>query len=163
MTQTEKYFTAEKTESVLFLLIGLAALIIASYYLIKIKQPFFNGLSYSIIMVALIQLAVGSSVYLRSFKDLQRVDNFLLQEISKIKTVEIPRMEAVMKNFVIYRWVEFFLIIIGLLFYFYFPAYNVWKGVGLGLIIQSSLMLGLDYFAESRGKIYMDYLQLFTN
>jgi hypothetical protein len=31
------------------------------------------------------------------------------------------------------------------------------------LIIQSSLMLGLDYFAESRGKIYMDYLQLFTN
>jgi hypothetical protein len=163
MTQTEKYFTAEKTESVLFLLIGLAALIIASYYLIKIKQPFFNGLSYSIIMVALIQLAVGSSVYLRSFKDLQRVDNFLLQEISKIKTAEIPRMEAVMKNFVIYRWVEFFLIIIGLLFYFYFPVYNVWKGVGLGLIIQSSLMLGLDYFAESRGKIYMDYLQLFTN
>jgi hypothetical protein len=33
------------------------------------------------------------------------------------------------------------------------------KGLGLGLAIQASFMLLLDYFAESRGKVYLDYLQ----
>jgi hypothetical protein len=34
----------------------------------------------------------------------------------------------------------------------------MWKGVGLGLAIQSALMLLLDFFAESRGREYLDYL-----
>jgi hypothetical protein len=33
------------------------------------------------------------------------------------------------------------------------------EGVGLGLAIQASFMLLLDYLAEARGKIYLDYLQ----
>jgi hypothetical protein len=33
------------------------------------------------------------------------------------------------------------------------------KGIGIGLAIQASFMLLLDYFAEDRGEIYFDFLQ----
>jgi hypothetical protein len=34
-----------------------------------------------------------------------------------------------------------------------------WRGIGLGLFIQSSIVLCLDFFAERRGHIYIVYLQ----
>lgn len=45
MEQISKYFSAEKGESLLFVAIGLVAIILASYFLIKIKQPFYNGMA----------------------------------------------------------------------------------------------------------------------
>jgi len=54
---------------------------------------------------------------------------------------------------------EIVLILIGVILFFYFQPMTVLRGLGFGLFIQSSLMLFLDYFAESRGKIYFDFLQ----
>ena len=67
-------------------------------------------------------------------------------------------MKVVMKNFDIYRWVEIGLLIAGFMLFFYFQPMSMWKGLGLGLSIQAGFMLMLDFFAESRGKIYLDYL-----
>jgi hypothetical protein len=64
-----------------------------------------------------------------------------------------------MKNFVLYRRIEIALIISGIILYFYFQPKTFWKGIGLGLSVQSSFMLLLDYFAESRGKVYLMFLQ----
>jgi hypothetical protein len=64
-----------------------------------------------------------------------------------------------MKNFAIYKWVEIALILVGIIMFFYFKPMTIWKGVGLGLFIQASFMLLLDFFAESRGKTYLEYLQ----
>ena len=159
MEQISKYFNAEKYESILFVLVGLTAIIFAAYFLVKIKQPFYNGMAYSLIIIALIQLTVGSTVYLRSPKDILRVNQILRTDKAKIHTEEIPRMTTVMKNFTIYKWIEIALIIVGVMMFFYFEPMTVWKGVGLGLFIQASFMLVLDFFAESRGKTYLEYLQ----
>jgi hypothetical protein len=43
--------------------------------------------------------------------------------------------------------------------FLYFEPNTLWKGVGLGLAIQASFMLLLDFFAESRGKTYLEFLQ----
>jgi hypothetical protein len=51
------------------------------------------------------------------------------------------------------------LVVMGIALFLYFQPMTLWKGIGLGLAIQSSFMLFLDYFAESRGKVYLDYLQ----
>jgi hypothetical protein len=56
MNQLEKYFYAEKYESALFVLVGIIAIAFAAYFLIKIKQPFYNGLAYPLIAVAFIQI-----------------------------------------------------------------------------------------------------------
>lgn len=158
MEQITKYFNAEKYESVLFVLVGIFAILFSIYFLIKVKQPFYNGMAYPLIAVALIQIAVGSSVYFRSPKDIARVNDIVQTNKTKVQTEEIPRMTTVMKNFTIYKWVEIVLIFVGIIMLFYFQPLTIWKGVGLGLAIQAGFMLILDFFAESRGKIYLEYL-----
>jgi hypothetical protein len=158
MNQIEKYFNAEKYESVLFVLVGIVAIVTAAYFFIKLKQPFYSGMAYPLITVALIQIVVGSSVWLRSPKDIARVNQILQTDKAKIETEEIPRMKVVMKNFDIYRWVEIALLLLGLLMFFYFQPATFLKGIGLGLAIQSAFMLFLDFFAENRGKTYLEFL-----
>lgn len=159
MKQIEKYFQAEQSESLLFLLVGLIAILVAIYFLVKQKESFYYGMAYSLIAIALIQITVGASVYLRSPKDIVRVTEMVQSEKTKIQTEEIPRMETVMKNFKIYRWVEISLIAIGIALFFYFQSKPLLRGVGLGLFIQAGFMLLLDFFAESRGVTYLEYLK----
>lgn len=102
MNQIEKYFTAEKYESILFVMTGVIAISFAVYFLVRLRQPFFNGVAYPLMVIALIQIAVGSSVYFRSPKDTARVNEMFQNEKARINTGEIPRMEQVMRNFEIY-------------------------------------------------------------
>lgn len=159
MTSIEKYFNAERTESIVFILVGVIAMAIAIYFFVKLRQPYYSGIAYALIVIALIQLTVGSFIYIRSPKDIEATNHMILNEPSKIQTEEIPRMEMVIKNFILYRWIEIGLILMGLFLFFSFSDKSIWKGLGLGLIIQSGIMLVLDYFAESRGKEYLEYLQ----
>ena len=158
-TPIEKYFNAEKSESILFVLVGIMVIGLAIYFILKLKQPFYMGMAYPFILVALIQIVVGNTVYFRSPKDIIRMNEIIKKAPIEIQTVEIPRMNVVMKNFEIYRWVEIGLIVVGLGLFFMFPGDSIWKGVGLGLAIQAGFMLGLDFFAESRGREYLAYLQ----
>ena len=118
MNAVEKYFNAEKYESAFFVIVGLTAILFSIYFLIKLKQPFYAGMVYPLVIVALIQIVVGSSVYGRSPKDIVSVNQLLQNNQNCIKTEEIPRMEVVMNNFVIYRWIEIALILIGLFMIF---------------------------------------------
>jgi hypothetical protein len=83
MNQIEKY------ESVLFVLVGVVAILMATYFFVKVKQPFYSGMAYPLIAVALIQRVVGSSVYFRSPKDIARVNEIVQTNKAKIQTEEI--------------------------------------------------------------------------
>lgn len=72
---------------------------------------------YPLIAIALIQIVVGSSVYFRSPKEILRVKHIIQTDQQKIQTEEIPRMDVVMKNFVIYHWVEIALLLVGMFLY----------------------------------------------
>ena len=83
MEQVAKYFSAEKGESILFFSVGLIAIILAIYFLIKLKQPFYNGLSYSLIAIAFIQIAIGITIYIRTPNDIIRVNQIIQTEKEK--------------------------------------------------------------------------------
>jgi len=153
------YFNAEKFESLFFVGVGIIAIGFAIYFLSVLKEPFYKGVAIPLILVALIQITVGTSVYFRSPKDIVKVEHIIKNEPSKIKTEEIPRMEIVMKNFITYRYVEIVLVILALILFFTFPGQTFWKGLGIGLFIQASIMLSLDYFAEKRGIEYLKHLK----
>ncbi len=152
------YFNAEKFESLFFIGIGFLAIGLAVYFWLVLKEPFYRGVAIPLVLVAFIQLTVGITVYLRSLKDIKRLEYILKNESAKIQTEEMPRMETVMKNFIIYRYVEIGLAILGLLLFLFFPSQFFWKGVGIGLLVQASFMLSLDYFAEKRGHEYIKEL-----
>lgn len=160
--QAEAYFMAEKQESLLFLAIGIVAIMTAIGFLAVVKTPFYKGLSIPLIAIGIIQCVVGYTVYSRS--DAQRKDIVYKMDMNpqSIQQEELPRMKTVMKNFVIYRWVEISLLAVGLIMIFLFRHQDNrhWLlGIGVGLAIQSALMLGADYFAEKRGQEYFTGLK----
>ncbi|MEO6253642.1 MAG: hypothetical protein ABIO79_10065 [Ferruginibacter sp.] len=160
-----KYFIAEKQESLLFLIIGIIAVLLAIvfWFFIKSNPSCFKGFAIPLLAIGLIQMIVGYTVYARTDKQKAGIAyNIGMEPVSFVKHTELPRMKKVMKNFVIYRWVEIAFILAGLVLIFLYrsdPAKTFWYGLGIALTMQALIMLGADYFAEKRGKVYMEELQ----
>jgi len=160
-----RYFIAEKQESLLFLIVGIVALILAvvCWFFIKSNPNFYKGAAIPLLAIGLIQMVVGYTVYSRT--DKQKADiayNMGMEPVAYVKQTEMPRMKTVMTNFIIYRWVEIIFIITGLVLIFLFrqnSERSFWYGFGIALAIQAAIMLGADYFAEQRGKVYVDELK----
>ena len=149
----------------MFLIIGIAAILLAVvfWFFIKSNPSFFKGAAIPLMAIGLIQMVVGYTVYSRTDKQKKDIAyNIGIEPVSFVKQTELPRMEKVMTNFVIYRWVEIAFIITGLVLIFLFksnPDKSFWYGLGIGLAIQAVIMLGADYFAEKRGKVYTEELK----
>ncbi|MFN4765335.1 MAG: hypothetical protein ACK5IE_02625, partial [Bacteroidota bacterium] len=102
---------------------------------------------------------VGLTLVYRSPKDIVRVETYLSEKTEMIQKEEIPRMEKVMRNFIIFRFTEIILIIIGIILMYGSRQNSLWNGIGVGLFIQSNTVLLLDFFAERRGEVYLAYLR----
>lgn len=164
-TDIEKYFVAEKKESLLFLVLGLAGIAAAIIFLFILHMSFYRGAAIPFILIGLLLATVGYTVYKRSDGD--RVRNVYAYDMNpqELKEKEIPRMKTVMRNFVIYRYVELFLFLLGAGLYIYFIRdlrQDFWRGLGLALALMSLLTLLADYFAEKRGRLYLRGLESFT-
>jgi hypothetical protein len=162
----EKYFMAEKQESLLFVGVGIAAIVLAVVFYFVCKTPFYRGAAIPLLLVGLLLGVVGFTVYKRSDSD--RLRNVYAYDMNpgELKGKEMPRMATVMKNFVIYRYTEILLAIIGTVLFFYFrnnAARQFWCGLGCTLAIMALIALAADYFAEKRGKVYINGLQGFVS
>jgi hypothetical protein len=158
MDFAKSYFNAEKAESLVFFAIGIAAIAAAVWFFFFKNDALLLGAAWPLAIVALIQIAVGANIYVRSPKDLARVEQFLANDTGKIPSEEIPRMDQVMKQFVVLRWAEISLLLAGIVLAFV-SKNDFWRGVGYGLAVQAGLMLVADYFAEARGHVYVAALK----
>ncbi len=164
-----KYFIAEKQESLLFLIIGIVAVLLAVvfWFFIKSNPSFFKGAAIPLLAIGFIQIAVGYTVYSRTDKQKAGIAyNIGLEPVTFVKHTELPRMKKVMKSFEVYRWVEIAFILTGLVLIFLFrlnPDKSFWYGLGFALAIQAAIMLGADYFAEKRGEGYDRELKKMIN
>jgi hypothetical protein len=165
-TDIEKYFIAEKQESLLFLGIGVAGIIAALVFFFFLKTPFYKGAAIPLVLIGLLLGVVGYTVYRRSDED--RIRNVYAYDMNpqELKEKELPRMKAVMKSFVVYRYTEIALAILGIVLFVYFKTHLAryfWKGFGLTLAIMAVLALLADYFAEKRGHVYLKGVENFVN
>ena len=162
----EKYFNAEKQESLLFMLIGVAGIIAALVFFFFLKTNFHKGAAIPFMLVGLLLAMVGYIVYKRSDADRQRNVYAYDMNPTELKDKELPRMKTVMKSFIIYRYTEIFLFLVGTALYIYFIhdfTKDFWRGFGLALAVMAILALTADFFAEKRGKVYMKGLEIYTN
>lgn len=67
-------------------------------------------------------------------------------------------MQSVYRSLIIFRFVEIALILISLILFFVFKKRKYWRGVCIGLLFQSTVMLIFDFFAIKRGAEYLKYL-----
>ncbi len=160
----EAYFIAEKQESLLFLVIGMVALGLAGYFYFIQKSPVYKGLAIPLLVIGIIQVVVGFTVYTRS--DRQRIENVYAYDMSpsKLQQEELVRMKTVNKNFQVYKWLEIGCLAAGvLLVILNCKATNrqFLLGIGVGLLIEAVFMLGADYFAAKRAIRYTNGIEEF--
>lgn len=157
--QLNTYFKAEKSESLLFMLAGLLAAAFAVYAFFIGKQKFYTGIALPLLLVGIIQLVVGSSVYFRTDRQVAQLEATYANAPATMASEELPRMHAVMKNFTLYKYIEVAFIIGGVLLILLLRRNEFWLGAGMGLLAQGSIMLLLDIVAERRAETYISFLQ----
>ena len=163
-TDIERYFTGEKSESRIFMLIGILAILTAILFILFGNNRVFTGAAFPLLAVGILLTIVGYTVYRRSDSDRIRHVYAYDMNPSELKDKEIPRMKTVMRNFVIYRYAEIILALLGIGLYVYFIRdfnNDFWRGFGLALAIMALITLSADYFAEKRGKKYLQGLEEF--
>lgn len=160
----EAYFNGEKQESLVFIIIGFTAILVALTLFFYVKHQWAKGAAWPLLLVGLIQVVVSYTVYTRS--DGQRKDIVYKMDMNTqaLQEEELPRMEKVMKAFVVYRYSEIGLLVAGIALFLFFrnqPDKQFWVGFGLSLTLQASIMLIADGFAERRGNMYFDGMKSF--
>lgn len=161
-TDIEKYFLAEKQGSLLFLVIGVIAVIAALIFFFGIKTSFYKGVAVPLIILGLIMGMMGYSIYSKADEARKKMVYAYDMNPGEIKEKEIPRMEKLVKSFPVYKYAEGFLVIIGLFLFFYFKNGDTnisLKGVGAGLAIIAAIALFVELAAASRGEAYLKGLQ----
>jgi hypothetical protein len=150
------YFSAEKQESVIFLAVGLAAIGISVWLWMNGHR--LKSMAYPLVAIALIQMVVGGSIYLRTDTQLSTLSAQLQANPAALKAEETTRMETVMSNFSVYKAVEMVLLIVGVGMIAFLQRHDVAAGLGVGLVLQAAFTLTLDIFAEARGADYLTAL-----
>jgi hypothetical protein len=155
------YFNLEKQGGMLIGLNGLVAFAGAGYFLCESssQSEFYRGMSWPLLVVAVFQILVGTYLYFRSSKDLNRVESFYKQDRASLTNVELPRIKKVMASFVWYVRIQVSLCILGVFTIIVtHDGPNFVMGLGVGVLIQAAIMMMFDYLAERRAGEYFRQL-----
>lgn len=158
-----KYFIAEKQAGMFFLVVGVVSVLLSLLFFVVIKTnpSLYKGMAIPLLVIGLLQSVVGFTVYSRS--DTQRMDvSYKIgMDPGFVRNTELPRMEKVMRNFTIYKYVEIALLIAGIVLVVLYrtnESKQFLYGVGIALAIQAAVSLGADVMAEKRGGEYRSRL-----
>lgn len=155
------YFNAERTGGLIFIIFGALSLAVAAGVWRWQHGPFWWGVAWLLAAGALIQICVGITYWWRSPDDLQRVQHLVALEPERIAGEEVPRMQAVLKSYAISLRIEIAVLVAGLTLLILSPHGGTWQGAGMGLAVQTGLVLLLDGLAERRGQAYLEWLLAF--
>lgn len=147
------YFAAEKQESLIFIAVGLLAIGISVWLWMNGHR--LKSMAYPLVIIALLQIVVGGSVYLRTDTQLSALSVQLQVNPAALRAEESTRMQTVMRNFSIYKAVEMVLLILGVGLIASLQRHDMAAGIGVGLVLQAGFTLTLDIFAEARGAGYL--------
>lgn len=161
----EKYFLAEKQLSLVFIVIGSIAVILAVVFFFVLKTSFHKGAAVPLLIIGLIQLIASIVVYKKTDND--RIRNVYAYDMNpgQLKNEELPRIKTVVKKFAVIKWAETASIAGGLALIFFFRANadkTFWYGLGLTLAIQAMLLFLADYSSEKRAIQYKNGVERFV-
>jgi hypothetical protein len=165
-TDIENYFLAEKSESILFICIGIAAIIAAIIFFYFIKTNRYKGAAIPFLLIGLIHVISGFTVFNRSDDDRKRNVYAYDMNVSQLKEKELPRMEKVNENFIIYRYIKIASLAAGLIICFIFyknSSRQFWVGFGIALALEAAITLSADCVAAKRAIVYTESLSSFVN
>ena len=153
------YFNGEQQEGLLFIAVGLLAVALSAW-LWRTRHRL-RAMAYPLVAMALIQLVVGSTVFLQTDAQVVRLSAQAQATPAVFKAEENRRMQLVVRNSRLYEGIEIALLTLGVLGLLLRGSDPRSRGVALGLTVQPALMVGLDLAAQARADMYLRALGSF--
>lgn len=159
----ENYFAGEKSQAYVFLGTGVAALGMSALLFTR-SDEMARGAAFPVAVVGLLEATVGTILLARTEGQIAERKRQITSDPVGFKYAEHDRMSQVMKRF---SWVEYIeigaaLTGLGLFAYGEADKHPLVAGVGIGLALQSTVLLGLDFLADRRGQPYLAALRSFN-
>jgi hypothetical protein len=123
----------------MFLAAGLAAL--AACVGLTMRPTAYRGMIPPLGVFGLVEIGIGATVLLRALRHVEA-------------RRERDRMRRVIASFRIYKVVETVVLTAGLTLMMLFPRHSPLYAAGLACLLQASVLLVLDRFAERRAREY---------
>ncbi len=156
------YFRGEKREGPFFFGAGVLSLAAGGVFT-GVGNELLRGMAYPMFGIGLLQVVVGAVVYLRTDAQVRRLDAELAASPGELKLNELYRMRRVNAQFRILKYVEAGLLLAGVVTTAVGAGVDqdTVKGIGIGLAVESGIMLTLDHLAHRRGIAYERALEAF--
>lgn len=159
----KKYYNAQKAQGLLFIIIGILSIIIAAILVINVNNYFSKGITLPILVIGILQAYLGISTIKNTPTHLLLVQGFVKENSASMANIEIPYIHKV----ILFqkKMINIFLIGVALAILFMFAFNNtlLLQGLGIGLFIQSLIVITANYFAEQRSQIYLKWLNDYYN
>jgi hypothetical protein len=150
------YFTAEKQGGVLLVALAVASFALAGY--LFATKSLFSAMAWPVLVLGGVELVIGISVASRATAQIAEIEAGLQATRTVTITTEIERMARVNGTFALITKVEIALIALSVLFLIVQPAPATLGSMGLGILLQSAILLVFDTFAHHRAVRYVEWL-----
>jgi hypothetical protein len=151
-----QYFNGERSAGVLLAALGLAALAFSAW--LRADGGAMRAMLYPLALVGVLQLAVGVGLAAKTGAQVAAIEQATRVDGPAARARETDRMARVQQNFVVIELVEVAIVLGGLAMTMLSRRYTL-AAIGLGLLIQGSVMLAFDVFADRRGALYYAWLR----
>ena len=167
----EAYFIYSKTIGLVFLIIGTAAILVASGLYIWGKTPLFKGVALGLIIMSVFQLVFGYKEYSQSDKERKSVvyQMSLDPEAVKNKALVKALQIAGLSTYATYTFIAIGITGLFLLINFGYITTDIndktifLKGLGIGILLQAVLCLMGNGAFDIQTKRYIKGLNSFLN
>jgi hypothetical protein len=105
---------------------------------------------------------VGGAVWLRTDRQVAELQGTLAKSPAALRSVEVPRMERIQRNFRVIKTVEIVVLAVGFALAFLFPRGSTGYALGIGLAVEVAILLWLDLLASRRADVYLEALRRLT-
>jgi hypothetical protein len=158
-----KFYKAQKVQGILFMFIGFITIIISLFIVVNVNNMFSNGLIIPLFIFGVLQFYFGINTFKNTPKHLLLVQGFVKENPVSMANIEIPfiQKEILFQKKMINSCL--FLIALAVLFIFIFNNTLFLQGFGIGLFIQSLIVITANFFAEQRSQIYLKWLNDYYN
>jgi hypothetical protein len=157
MNELHLYFSAERQAGVVAVLLGALSLA-AALYLWSARSPF-GAATWPLILIGAVELGLGGALIVRTPAQVRRLDAAFASSPQAAAGEESRRMARVNRAFRVIMAGELALITLGASLTFFLRMRNeMWSGIGMGLLLQASVLLVFDVIAERRAHAYSQWL-----
>jgi hypothetical protein len=150
------YFTAEKQGGLLLVALAIASLALASY--LFATKSLFSAMAWPVLVLGGLELVIGATIAARTASQVAELEAGLQHTRTVTITSEIERMARVNNTFEMITKVEIGLIVVAIAFVIVKPAPETLGAIGLGILLQSAVLLVFDTFAHHRAVHYVEWL-----